>query len=187
MIIKSIKRIANLQQGSVENVINYYKRFSTVCKMLDVQWGVFGLAALAAMMSNNDLKKMHDKHLGCLFLANADKKRYAKLLDGLHNNYQSGNDRYPESLKAMLNLLSNYQDHQVGGNHDGEGNSGIGHGQNFASLQVKKASKICCFECNKLGHMQKIFPKRAMTNMQHSDQISGSSGGAGKTISPWTA
>ena len=130
---------------------------------------------------------MRDKHLGRLFLVNADKKRYAKLLDGLHNNYQSGNDRYPESLEATLNLLSNYQDRQVGGDHDGAGNGGIGHGQSFASLKAKKASTICCFDYNKLGHTQKNCPKQAVTNMQHSDQISGFSGRGSKTISPWTA
>ena len=78
----------------------------------------------------------------------ADKKRYGKLLDMLQNTFQVGKDEYPESLEATLNLLSNYQDHQVAGGRNGDVSGDYSHGSSFAMKTKQRSSKVHCFSCN---------------------------------------
>jgi Zinc knuckle len=186
VVVETVKRIAALQQGTHESVINYYKRFLTVSEVLEEQWGVFGPPVLATSNRDADLKAAKDKFLGRLFLMGADKRRFSKLMDALHNSFQAGTkDDYPVSLEATVNLLSNYQDHQVGGGRSDEG-SGNAYGSSFAMKTKKSSSKIRCFECNEYGHMKKDCPNRAVSNAQHEDQRS-TTGSGGGTVYPWSA
>ena len=185
-VVNSVRRIAPLQQGTHESVINYSKQFSTACEVLEEQWGVFGPPALAASASDADLNTAKQKFLGRLFLLGSDKRRFSKLVDTLHNSFQAGKDDYPESLDATLSLLSNYQDHQSEGGQISDVSSGEGHGASFA-LKSKKLSKIRCFECNEYRHFKKDCPKMTASHVQHSSQVSSLNSAATRTINPWTA
>ena len=54
---------------------------------------------------------------GISFLMGGDRDYYWKLLEELHNDYLSGNDRYPKSLDEAYTLMSdrNHNPHIYGG------------------------------------------------------------------------
>lgn len=107
---------------------SYYKYFLAKTQVIEKKWGQFVPTGMVASAGTDADKKIAcDKLLAMIFLARADKARFAKLKDTLNNAYLAGTDNYPTSIDGsnrILKLLSHYQDHQGSALHmDGNRNS----------------------------------------------------------------
>jgi Zinc knuckle len=176
----SLRRLTAINQGTGETVANYYKRFSAVAEVMTTQWGDFYPPKLAGGTAADDIAKSNDKLLARIFLTGSDKKRYGKLMEDLNNAYIGGKDNYPESLDATLNLLTHYQDYQVGyGKHMANSDDKLTMTSFAQKGKARQLDRIRCFKCNEYGHMKHDCPKRQHYQGDTDDDRSHGTGWAG--------
>ena len=51
-----------------------------------------------------------DMYLTTIFILGADRKRYGRYLEDLHNSYLQGNNKYPNTLVSVYNTLNGWKD-----------------------------------------------------------------------------
>jgi hypothetical protein len=108
-----------------------------------------------------------NKMLAIRALRRADKSMYSHILHDMRNQYQLGNDCYPNNLTKAFDLLQNYHGPP---SRSGNGNSSsvalqFAHTHETAPTETivpgnngKTYAKIRCSHCNKLGHYKDFCP-----------------------------
>jgi len=145
-----LRRLTAINQGPSESVSNYHKRFLDTTEVVEAQWGQFYPVKLTTGAGSVNKKMARDNVLSMIFLAGADKKRYGAMLEELNNSYLAKKDNYPTSVEDVIMLLSHYQGHQFGVRNVMDDNAGL----ETSFAQLNRLSKLCCYECNELGHVR---------------------------------
>jgi hypothetical protein len=176
MLQEVLKCFMAINQGPMESVDNYSKRFEAIVKVVEAQWGDFvplKLAGSGATAANK--KEARGKFLSRLMLSGVDKKCYLKLIEDLNNNYLAGKDNYPLDLDSTVTLLSHYQDHQSGSGQqkmDDDGMEGIGTSFVQHKDKGRQRSRVVCFCCGKHGHIEKDCPmQQSNTQIDQMDDV----------------
>lgn len=134
----SLRRLVGIQQGSMEQVAKYYKRFKISADVLTGHWGDFHPPNL--VKDGRTKAETQDRFLARILLMGADKGRFGSMIEDLGNKYVAGTDNYPKTIEATLSLLSNYQNKTK---HSGKSSDGSSNrmGASFAQQDNKKSSK----------------------------------------------
>jgi len=150
-----LRCLTAINQGPSESVSNYHKRFLAVAEVVEAQWGQFCPLKLTTGTGSTDKKMARDNVVSMTFLAGADKKRHGVMLEELNNSHLAKKDNCPTSVEDVVVLLSHCQGHQFGVCNVMDDNTGLA--TSFA--QLNRLSKLCCYECDKLGHVRTNCPK----------------------------
>ncbi|KAI2498799.1 hypothetical protein MHU86_15702 [Fragilaria crotonensis] len=101
--------------------------------------------------------EVRDRILGVAFMLTCDRARFGKYIEGINNDYNEGNARYPNSRADAFHRLSNYQNNPRLGQREvgGEGEIAfVNADSEKADKKAKPRSKehITCHRCKKKGH-----------------------------------
>ncbi|KAI2501035.1 Reverse transcriptase (RNA-dependent DNA polymerase) [Fragilaria crotonensis] len=101
--------------------------------------------------------EIRDRILGVAFMLTCDRARFGKYIEGINNDYNEGNARYPSSRADAFHRLSNYQNNPRLGQREvgGEGEIAFVNADNEkGDKKAKPRSKehITCHRCKKKGH-----------------------------------
>ena len=101
---KHYKKVGTIRQNRNESLPNYYKRWMT---MVDVLEGHFGpMIPTKLTTSGIDDSQAQERFKACLFLHSVDLKQCGSAIEKLNNQCLTGQDNYPTSVVAMVNLLT---------------------------------------------------------------------------------
>ena len=163
----------------------YYEHFMNVVDVIDHIGGTIGLEpgilnAVARSyskdildLSEGEKHEAREQYLAVAFTFEADRGRYAKLIDKLQNDYLQGYDGYPKTVQSAYHLLTNWKQEHPRGNiigHDSvsfttTNDKEVTEEKSEATLITtgKKTksykSKITCHKCGKLGHYANECPQ----------------------------
>jgi hypothetical protein len=69
-------------------------------------WGT--LVPMAAATNETNQKMSRDKFITCVFLAEADTKKYGRLKTKLNNAYVAGQNNYTKTVEGAVTMLPHY-------------------------------------------------------------------------------
>jgi hypothetical protein len=75
-------------------------------------------------LNEDQVQEAKDWRQATVFISNADKHRYERMRESLHNDFLSGNNRYPKTLTDAYSLLSHWKDKSIG-QRTGNSNDGV--------------------------------------------------------------
>jgi len=176
-----LRHLTAINKGPSESVPNYHKRFLTAAEVIEAQWGQFCPVKLTTGAGLVNKKTAHDNVLSMIFLAGADKKRCGVMLEELNNSHLAKKDNHPTSVEDAVMLLSHCQGHQCGVRNVMDDNTGLE--TNFA--QLNRMSKLCCYECNELGHVRTVCPK--LKKNSHFQNEEGDDSARTSTLRGWAS
>eukprot|EP00978_Attheya_sp_CCMP212_P011483 scaffold28330_cov35-Attheya_sp.AAC.1 len=181
----AIRRAFLLVQGKHMTTQAYMEMFQNVIDVVDHTGGSFGVTdsgnEYAALMlhgveleyvtDENDLsnvkKSAREMYLATAFFLGADKIRFGRLIEDTENDFLQATNKYPKTLQAAYNLLSNYRQESrrpvglvpysngVSFNTNGDGGDVEGPkepNKDHATSGFKPVSEVTCFRCGKKGH-----------------------------------
>lgn len=97
------------------------------------------------------------------FLVGCDRARYGKLLDDLENDFLQGDNRYPPTVVAAYNLVTNWK--QENRFFRGPSADGVA----FTNVE-RDFSHITCHKCHKKGHYATTCPERGTKSSDSENQ-----------------
>jgi hypothetical protein len=100
----SIRKLAVLQQGPEESLPSYYKRWTAGREVAEEQWGLWYPTKFVE--NEDDVESVRNKFQACAFLAGVDRTRFGKVVEELNNSFLAGNNNYPDTVEACMNMLS---------------------------------------------------------------------------------
>jgi hypothetical protein len=110
-LIEAQKRLITICQDPAWTT-QYLERFKALVRVVEHLHGHLGYSELdvekrvKAGLSNDEARKeVKQEYLGKLFLLNADRQRFGKLITELANARHPGNDNYPTTLVAAYDML----------------------------------------------------------------------------------
>ena len=65
--------------------------------------------AANAVEQVNMKKEAFEKWMGYLYIKNSDQQKYGSILQGLTGQYSMGHDRFPKTVTAATDILSNHR------------------------------------------------------------------------------
>eukprot|EP00978_Attheya_sp_CCMP212_P014516 scaffold37028_cov57-Attheya_sp.AAC.7 len=123
----AIRRAFSLVLGKHMTTQAYMEMFQNVIDVVDHTSGSFGVTTsgnkyavllihgteLEFVMDKDDLanvkKVAREMNLATAFFLGADKFRFGRLIEDTENSFLQGTNKYPKTLQAAYNLLSNYR------------------------------------------------------------------------------
>eukprot|EP00978_Attheya_sp_CCMP212_P035385 scaffold153719_cov54-Attheya_sp.AAC.1 len=104
-------------------------------------------------------------YLATAFFLGADKIRFGRLIEDTENDFLQGTNKYPKTLQAAYNLLSNYRlesrrsvgltpysdgvSFNTNGDEGGDAEAPKEPNVALATSGFKPVSKVTCFRCGK--------------------------------------
>ena len=164
-----IKKFLNTQQRKEESLSSYYKRFQTIKDVVEEGWGPF-VPTKMALENKLTAEEVSNMLLACVFIAGVDKKRYGVVAEELNNQFLQGNENYPKTVEAAMNVMSHRMDYE---NKNRDRNKKQGNYDNspsitsFSSYQSNKSNKHKnrkCKHCGGKGHFNNECPNRETNN-----------------------
>lgn len=152
--VEALQQLVHTKQGDREGLLSYYKRYTSVVEMAEATYGPVNPieAAKKLKLYSRDRDKAIDKTrrqmLAYLFMQNANQK-YKPLLDGIHDDFTLGDDRYPDTIESAYEILEQYaRQHKL---HEKRGGSREDKVElNFAQMSKTQLRKHgLCFKCKK--------------------------------------
>jgi hypothetical protein len=111
-LIEAQKRMLTIRQDAAWSTPQYLERFKAVVRVVEHLHGHLGYSELevekqikAGVSKDEARKAVKQEYLGKLFLLNADRQRFGKLITELANARHQGNDNYPTTLVAAYDML----------------------------------------------------------------------------------
>ena len=159
-LVSSMKKLFFLQQHRKETLPSYYRRFAAARDVVEEQNGSLFPTKIKEAATSDTEEVVRDKYHACIFLAGVDKARYGKLIDELNNAHLTGQENYPESVEAAMNMLS----HRMDGDEknviiDFEEEEKL-HETSFAQKGQHTGKNVTCFNCGKKGHIAPNCPEK---------------------------
>ena len=102
------RRLHLTKQDKDMSLLQYYERFKSIAETadyVDIKLGI-GKGMKDFVTQSSATETAAEIYRGISFLMGGDRYYYWKLLEELHNDYLSGNDRYPKSLDEAYTLMS---------------------------------------------------------------------------------
>jgi hypothetical protein len=124
----------------------------------------------ATATEQNDMKKqIYGQWMAYLVLRGCDQLEYGSLTRGLASQFSLGQDQYPKTIQAALDVLPNhrmnktYYDNQLKRNRDGSDKEQPASNSNEdakASSFVRQGQEMACCCCGKKGHLSPDCEKK---------------------------
>ena len=173
MAVMMARRFLAINQGPTETISNYHRRFVTGAETLDELWGNFLPIKMTKGVSDQETEETKQEFLSIHFLLGADNNRFGRIRTSLNDQFLSGKDVYPTSLKKCLKLLSNCEH---GGAQQGTNSSNVAEGTAFVQLKKnkKKWKNLTCHQCGEKGHIKRQCPQLQPGAAQAHAQTGGS-------------
>ena len=118
-VYTAIHRLYNDRQRENEPLLDYYKRYKENRDIFHACCGKMMYMELAKLVDGFDTMSADNKHKmvraadermsTVIFMLNADRGKYGTIMDNLSAQYALGNDQYPVTLSAALDVLSNHK------------------------------------------------------------------------------
>ena len=96
--------------------------------------------------------EVRDRILGVAFIQTCNRGRFGKYIEGINNDYNEGNARYPTSRADAFHCVSNYQNNPQLGQREvgGEGEIAFVNADNDeGDKKAKSKDNITCHRCKK--------------------------------------
>jgi Reverse transcriptase (RNA-dependent DNA polymerase) len=165
------KRYFNLMQSATTTLKEHLTVFNNLVDVLEHTGGNIdddvGVERFVlngrdkATMTNAELRtlksEVRDRTYGTAFMLTCDRGRFGKYIEGVNNDYNEGNDRYPRSRADAFHRLSNYQNNPRLGQREvgGEGEIAFVNADGDKGDKKSKAKNkenVTCHRCKKKGH-----------------------------------
>ena len=188
---ESVRRFYCLQQGKTITPAAYQQQFINIVDVIETTGGSIGnhLELLKSVANEEgidvdkatptELQRLRaaskERYLAVAFILSADRSRYGRYIEDLENNYLQGVNKYPKTVTAAFNLLTNWkQDPRhmmriVGQVNDGVSFTNVDEAtapKNVASVAMvvqgasgaKAKPHVLCFRCKQNGHYANDCP-----------------------------
>eukprot|EP00977_Amphora_coffeiformis_P004232 scaffold889_cov104-Amphora_coffeaeformis.AAC.1 len=166
-----------MRQYDNEDVVDYYKRFSSTLEMVDRAYGEIAPMVLAQrdQAYKNDAEGVsraeRNKMLAYMFMDGANKKLFGYFMKNMHDDYALGNDNYPTDVETALQVLLLYQEGTQKKTSKKE--TWVDEQVELAFAQMTKNDKRkrgLCFKCGKKGHKEADCPENQQQQQQQQQQ-----------------
>eukprot|EP00977_Amphora_coffeiformis_P008241 scaffold1852_cov170-Amphora_coffeaeformis.AAC.1 len=163
----ALKRLMMMRQYDNEDVVDYYKRFSSTLEMVDRAYGEITPMVLAqrdqAYKADAEgvSRAERNKMLAYMFMDGANKKLFGYFMKNMHDDYALGNDNYPTDVETALQVLLLYQEGTQKKTSKKE--TWVDEQVDLAFAQMTKNDKRkrgLCFKCGKKGHKEADCPEQ---------------------------
>jgi hypothetical protein len=192
-----LMRLSTSKQHDNELLIDFVKPFKQTRDVAKSQLGSTFLNEFvehqstykkATTTEQNEMKKqIYSQWMAYLVVRGCDQLKYGSLTRGLTSQFSLGQDQYPKTIQAALDMLTNhrmnktYYDNQLKRNldrSDKEQPTSSNNEDAKASSFVQQGREMTCYRCGKKGHLSPDCEKkdtipreqwhvtRAMQNLQ---------------------
>ena len=137
--------------------------------VVEESWGPL-VPTKMALEHKGKAEEVANMLLACIFIAGVDKKRYGVVAEELNNQFLQGNDNYPKTVEAAMNMMSHRMDYENKNRDRNEKKDNDDDSYSitsFSSYQSNKSNKRKnwkCKHCGGKGHFNNECPNGETNN-----------------------
>ena len=172
VLTESMRTLCMTRQKEHESLVDYTKRFKVAADIFTSHIGgpiyfskiVDGKAETINDTDTNEMKEekrekrkeiiknTHERFLTCMYLENADDKKYGSLCKTLNTQYALGNDQFPVTIPEATNILSAYKMDNAKDFNKTQNKSNKKKPEDSLNISFAQMKGLC-YCCGKQGHL----------------------------------